>query len=167
VGPVQRAGPAVVCNWVGKGVAFGMGVGVKNAKRTIGKLAAEACVNVETVRYYERRGLLQQPQRRGGAREYGDEALWRLRYIKLGQQWGLELHEMKTLLLGAEQSANFCASIRNAAARRIEAIDRKIGELLAQKEQLSTFIRDCAAKPDADRCPIYQRIAAARATFRG
>jgi len=57
-----------------------------NSKRTIGKLAAEAGVGVETIRYYERRGLLQQPPRHGTARNYGDEALWRLRYIKVGQR---------------------------------------------------------------------------------
>jgi MerR family regulatory protein len=51
-----------------------------NSKRTIGKLAAEAGVGVETIRYYERRGLLQQPRRRGTARTCGDDALWRLRY---------------------------------------------------------------------------------------
>jgi len=134
-----------------------------NGKRTIGKLAAEAGVGVETVRYYERRGLLQQPLRRGSARIYGDEALWRLRYIKTGQQWGFELQEMKKLLAGAEQSPNFCASIRRAAAQRIETIDRKIAELTAQRTQLSAFIGECAAKVDADRCPIYRRIAAERA----
>jgi DNA-binding transcriptional MerR regulator len=59
-----------------------------NSKRTIGKLAAEAGVGVETIRYYERRGLLRQPPRHGAARNYGDEALWRLRYIKVGQLQG-------------------------------------------------------------------------------
>jgi DNA-binding transcriptional MerR regulator len=66
-----------------------------NSKRTIGKLAAEAGVGLETIRYYERRGLLRQPPRRGAARNYGDEALWRLRYIKVGKQWGLSLREMR------------------------------------------------------------------------
>lgn len=136
---------------------------MSNEKRTIGKLAAEAGVGVETVRYYERRGLLQQPFRHGSSRQYGDEALWRLRYIKLGQKWGLQLREMKGLLAGAEQSPNFCASIRRAAAQRIEDIDRKIAEMGEQRAQLATFINECAAKADADRCPIYRRIAAARA----
>jgi hypothetical protein len=90
-----------------------------NSKRTIGKLAAEAGVGVETIRYYERRGLLQQPPRHGIARNYGDEALWRLRYIKVGQQWGMSLSEMRTLLAVAERSPNFCSSIRAAAAQRI------------------------------------------------
>jgi MerR family transcriptional regulator, copper efflux regulator len=135
-----------------------------NGRRTIGKLAAEAGVGVETVRYYERRGLLRQPARARGPRIYGDEALWRLRYLKVGQQWGLSLREMKTLLAGAERSPNFCSSIRAAAARRIEAIDSTIAELGVQREQLSIYIRECAAKADVDRCPIFRRIAVAHET---
>jgi MerR family mercuric resistance operon transcriptional regulator len=100
-----------------------------NGKRTIGKLAAEAGVGVETIRYYERHGPLRQPPRHGTARSYGDEALWRLRNIKVGQQCGLSLREMRNLLAGPEQSPNFCASIRAAAAQRIETIDQKIAEL--------------------------------------
>jgi MerR family copper efflux transcriptional regulator len=135
-----------------------------NGKRTIGKLAAEAGVGVETIRYYERRGLLQQPPRHGIARNYGDEALWRLRYIKVGQQWGLSLREMRNLLAGAERSPNFCSSIRAAAAQRIEAIEHQIAELTTQRAQLAAFIGECAAKADADRCPIYRRIATERGT---
>jgi DNA-binding transcriptional MerR regulator len=128
------------------------------SKRTIGRLAAEAGVGIETVRYYERRGLLEQPLRHGSARIYGDEALWRLRYVKVGQQWGLRLREMKQLLAGAERSPNFCASIRSAAAQRIAAIDGQIAQLNAQRAELATFIKQCAAKSDDARCPIYQRV---------
>jgi DNA-binding transcriptional MerR regulator len=135
-----------------------------NSKRTIGKLAAEAGVGVETIRYYERRGLLQQPARHGTARNYGDEALWRVRYIKVGRQWGLSLREMRDLLTGAERAPNFCSSIRAAAAQRIEAIEVKIAELATQRAQLAAFISECAAKADADRCPIYRRIATERGT---
>jgi MerR family mercuric resistance operon transcriptional regulator len=127
-------------------------------KRTIGKLALEAGVGVETIRYYERRGLLEQPARRGAARVYGDEALWRVRYVKVAQNWGLSLREMKMLLAGAERSPNFCASIRAAAGRRIDAIDIEMTRLATQRAELSTFVSTCAAKADADRCPIFQRI---------
>jgi MerR family mercuric resistance operon transcriptional regulator len=110
-----------------------------NSKRTIGKLAAEAGVGVEKIRYYERRGLLQQPPRHGTARNYGDEALWRLRYIKVGRQWGLSLREMRNLLAGAERSPNFCSSIRAAAAQRIEAIEHQIAELATPCAQLDAL----------------------------
>jgi MerR family mercuric resistance operon transcriptional regulator len=131
---------------------------VKAEKRTIGKLAFEAGVGVETIRYYERRGLLKQPARQGTARVYSDEALWRVRYVKVGQIWGLSLREMKMLLAGAERSPNFCASIRGAARKRIEGIDSEIARLTVQRAELIAFIEACAAKPDADRCPIFQRI---------
>ncbi len=127
-------------------------------KRTIGKLALEAGVGVETIRYYERRGLLDQPARQGTARVYGEEALWRVRYVKIAQSWGFSLRQMKSLLSGAERSPNFCASIRAAAAKRMETIDMEMARLDAQRAELSTFISACAAKADADRCPIFQRI---------
>jgi|SRR5450631_4274528 len=131
---------------------------MKIEKRTIGKLAFEAGVGVETIRYYERRGLLKQPARQGTARVYGDEALWRVRYVKVAQNWGLSLREMKMLLAGAERSPNFCASIRGAARKRIDGIDSEIAKLTVQRAELTAFISECAAKPDADRCPIFQRI---------
>jgi DNA-binding transcriptional MerR regulator len=126
--------------------------------RTIGRLAAEAGVNVETVRYYERRGLLEQPPAGAGGREYGDEALWRLRYVKTAQGWGWKLADIAALLNQAERSPNFCAAVRETARRRISEIDRTLGELRAQRAELEAFVKTCAAKPDAERCPVYQRI---------
>jgi DNA-binding transcriptional MerR regulator len=139
---------------------------MKGGKRTIGKLAAEAGVGIETIRYYERRGLLEQPVRQGTARVYGEESLWRVRYVKVAQNWGLSLREMKSLLAGAERSPNFCASIRAAAGKRIEAIDDELTKLAAQRAELSTFISTCAAKADADRCPIFHRISSAHCKIR-
>ena len=133
-------------------------------RRTIGRLAAEAGVNVETVRYYERRGLLEQPPATQGGREYGEEALWRLRYIKSAQAWGWTLSDIAALLDQAERSPNFCAAVRDTARRRIAEIDRSIASLRRQKAELVTFVGACAAKPDAERCPIFQRTHIARPT---
>ncbi len=67
--------------------------------RTIGQLAREACVNVETIRYYQRRGLIPQPQAVDGRwRHYGDEAFFLLRFIKLMQRLGFSLREIQALL---------------------------------------------------------------------
>lgn len=131
---------------------------MRTARRTIGKLASEAGVGIETIRYYERRGLLQQPTRQDSAREYGDEALWRVRYIKAAQKWGLSLRALKSLLAGAELSSNFCASIRVAASERIVAIDKDMTSLATQRAELTAFISACASKSDEDRCPIFRRI---------
>jgi MerR family mercuric resistance operon transcriptional regulator len=97
-----------------------------NSRRTIGKLAAEAGVGVETIRYYERRGLLQQPPRHGAARNYGDEALWRLRYIKVGQQWGLSLREMRDLLAGARHAAARVLLVAQKPSKKTETRNRPV-----------------------------------------
>lgn len=135
------------------------GIGrMKPRRRTIGRLAAEAGVGVETIRFYERRGLLQQPPLQAGGRDYGDEALWRLRYIRQAQGWGWRLAEIAALLRDAEASPNFCAAVRSTARRRIDEIDDQLRSLRAQRRALERFVTECAAKPDAERCPVYARL---------
>lgn len=129
-------------------------------RRTIGRLAAEAGVGVETVRYYERRGILERPPAEPGGRSYGEEALWRLRYVKTAQAWGWRLSQITDLLAKAEQSPNFCAAVRETARRRIEEIDATLAQLAAQRRALSEFIGACAAKPDHQRCPVFRRLSA-------
>jgi MerR family mercuric resistance operon transcriptional regulator len=127
-------------------------------RRTIGRLAAEAGVHVETVRYYERRGLIAQPPAAAGGRDYGDEALWRLRYIKQAQAWGWTLADIAALFDTAERSPNFCRSVRDAARRRLVEIETLFEALRAQRSELEAFIGACEAKPDSERCPIFRRI---------
>jgi DNA-binding transcriptional MerR regulator len=127
-------------------------------RRTIGRLAAEAGVHVETVRFYERRGLIARPPSERGGRHYGDEALWRLRYIKTAQGWGWKLADISALLAQAERSPHFCISVRETARRRIGEIDAQISALQTQRAELEAFIGACAAKPDAERCPVFQRV---------
>ncbi|MBS0384136.1 MAG: MerR family transcriptional regulator [Proteobacteria bacterium] len=127
-------------------------------RRTIGRLAAEAGVSVETIRYYERRGIIEQPRREPGGRDYGDEALWRLRYIKTAQGWGFRLSTVLALLKRAERSPNFCAAVRQAASDKIAEIDAAIIDLQNRRQALGEFVAACAGKADAERCPIYQRM---------
>jgi DNA-binding transcriptional MerR regulator len=127
-------------------------------RRTIGRLAAEAGVNVETVRYYERRGILERPPSQAGGRVYGEEALWRIRYIKTAQGWGLSLKAVIELLAQAKASPNFCAAVRGKAAEKVGEIDAQIAELRRRRRELSGFISACARKPDGERCPIYQQM---------
>ena len=127
-------------------------------RRTIGKLAAESGVHVETVRFYERRGFIARPPAEAGGRSYGDEAVWRIRYIKTAQAWGWKLADIEGLMSEAEQSPNFCAAVRAMAARRIDEIDAQTRALAVQRAELSEFVGLCAAKPDADRCPVFRRL---------
>jgi MerR family mercuric resistance operon transcriptional regulator len=126
--------------------------------RTIAKLAAEAGVNVETVRYYQRIGILANPPPRRGGRLYSDDAVWLIRYVKVAQSWGLPLKTIASLLRTAELSANFCASVRSAAADRLADIDREIARMQTQRQEIADFITACAAKADSERCPIYRRL---------
>ncbi len=132
---------------------------MKARRQTIGRLAREAGVGVETVRYYERRGIIERPPREAGGRAYGDEALWRLRYVKVAQGWGWRLAQITALLARAEASPNFCAAVRETARRRVEEIDEAIAALTAQRGELTQFVGACEAKPDGDRCPIFRRLA--------
>lgn len=131
---------------------------MKAKRRTIGMLAREAGVGVETVRYYERRGIIERPPSELGGRSYGDEALWRLRYVKVAQGWGWRLSQITALLSKAEASPNFCAEVRATARRRVAEIDEAILALTAQRADLVEFVGACQAKPDRDRCPVFRRL---------
>ncbi len=129
-------------------------------RRTISKLAKEAGVGVETVRFYERRGIIQQPSAPAeGWRDYGNDALETIRYIKIGQQLGFKLSEMQKLQLkaGGEQRV-FCESVRHATREKIKAVEEQIEQLQQVHEELQSFLGRCSAKKDGERCPIYEAL---------
>ncbi len=87
-----------------------------------------------------------------------EEALWRLRYIKTAQAWGWRLTDIARLLEQAEQSPNFCATVRETARRRIAVIDRTLAELRSQRRELEAFVKTCAAKPRSNKsCQVSSR----------
>src|SRR5579883_3016061 len=100
------------------------------ARRTIGRLAKEAGVNVETIRFYERQGLLfRPPAPPAGWREYGEDAVWLIHYIKLAQRLGFCLSEVKRLMARLSEGENFCESFRGALADKVCEIEEKIEQL--------------------------------------
>jgi len=118
---------------------------------TIGKLATAAGVGVETVRYYQRRGLLETPTRDREIRRYGSDDLKRLRFIKQAQAAGFTLEEIKELLdLDASEDR---ARARELAGARVKALDRKIGELQKARDALKRLARECGSG-SAGPCPI-------------
>lgn len=120
---------------------------------TIGKLAAAGGVGVETIRFYQRKGLLDQPTRDGGIRRYGSDDVRRLRFIKQAQSAGFTLEEIKELLdLDASDDRN---RARDLARARIEALEAKIKDLLIAKEALERLARECA-DGRAGPCPILR-----------
>jgi MerR family mercuric resistance operon transcriptional regulator len=121
---------------------------------TIGGLAKAAGVGVETVRYYQRRGLLAEPARlRGEVRRYGEEDLRRLRFIRAAQAAGFTLGEIGELLeLSASDDR---ARARELAQARVAALDEKIAELQAAREALAGLADECASKRGGP-CPIIK-----------
>jgi Hg(II)-responsive transcriptional regulator len=124
-----------------------------------GELAAEAGVNVQTLRYYERRGLLPEPARRNsGYRAYGPEAVRIVRFVKRAQELGFGLREAETLLGLAAGGPESCDAARELAEEKMAELDRRIADLRAMRDSLQRLTATCA-RPRADRdCPLLQAI---------
>ena len=118
---------------------------------TISALAHSAGVNVETVRYYQRRGLLDTPERGVGMRRYDDAAVQRLSFIRSAQGAGFTLEQIGELLqLDAGQDRE---RARELAAERIAALDVKIAQLQSARDALQKLARQCHASEEGP-CPI-------------
>jgi len=124
---------------------------------TIGQLAAEAGVNVETIRYYQRRELIDEPKRPSGhVRRYDGDAVIRVRFIKRAQRMGFALSEIKGLLgLLAPMS---CGKTREVAAAKLRFVDERIRELRTLRREFVRLIAQCDANADQARCPIIERF---------
>ena len=118
---------------------------------TIGKLAAAGGVKVETVRFYQRRGLLAEPDRATGARRYGTDDARRLRFIRSAQTAGFTLEEIRELL--ALDAGTDHARARDLASRRIKALTTKIAEMTAAKRSLERLAKECSTA-NHQPCPI-------------
>jgi MerR family mercuric resistance operon transcriptional regulator/MerR family gold-responsive transcriptional activator of gol and ges genes len=130
-----------------------------NSALTIGKAAQLAGVNIQTLHYYERRGLLRPEGRlESGYRLYGDESVRRLRFIKNAQGLGFSLEEIARLLrLRVGRGVN-CGKVRRQAQARLDGVRRKIMGLKAIEKTLQRLIRTCAAKGTTDACPILEAV---------
>jgi len=122
---------------------------------TIGQLAKQARVNRETVRYYERRRLLQRPSRSvAGYRVFSDDALRRLRFIRHAKMLGFSLEEIKELLALRIHSIDTCERVRERTQTKIADIEGKIATLQRMKGSLSDMITACSRRRKMDECPI-------------
>ena len=127
-------------------------------KLTIGILAKRGSVNVETIRYYQRRGLLQEPSKpSGGFRLYPQESVKRVLFIKKSQSLGFTLEEILGLLDLDERKA--CLETRGIAAHKLELIEQKIADLSKIRKSLSRLVRACDASSAGAPCPIIHLLA--------
>ncbi len=124
---------------------------------TIGRLARAADVNIETIRYYQRRELLPVPRPRTSAfRTYPANLVDRIRFIKRAQELGFSLDEIATLLQ-LEEGANRSA-IRKVAGARLNDIRAKVADLKRMEKALSHLIEHCEATGQAHPCPIIATL---------
>ncbi|NMG34547.1 MerR family transcriptional regulator [Azoarcus sp. TTM-91] len=126
---------------------------------TIGTLARAAQVNVETIRYYQRRGLLPRPAVVGGGyRTYSETDLARLRAIKRAQHLGFSLEEIETLLSLNEETDRVKA--RNLAQDKVSLIDARIVQLMEMRNALAELVDCCRHGDTAAPCPILRALSA-------
>ncbi len=126
---------------------------------SIGGLAAQAGVNVETIRYYQRRGLLAQPHKPpAGQRRYPPDLSKRVRFIKRAQVLGFTLEEIAGLLRLEEARA--CAETRDLAQRKLQIIEGKLADLEAMRNALAGLVRQCDAPDSESWCPIIHALTA-------
>ena len=126
---------------------------------TIGRLADEAGVNVETIRYYQRRGLMAEPDKpASGHRRYGPAAIKRVRFIKRAQVLGFTLDEVGSML--ELDDARACAETRELATHKLQVIEEKLADLKAMRKALMNLLRQCDTGAARSNCPIIHALAA-------
>ena len=124
----------------------------------IGNIAKLARVNVETIRYYQRRGLITEPDKpHMGYRRYPADSVKHIRFIKRAQALGFTLNDVAVLLRLGEVRA--CAKTRSLAVRRMTLIDQKLTELMAMRAALVGMVQQCDAGLSAKGCPIINALA--------
>lgn len=135
----------------------------------IGEAARAAGVGVETIRYYERRGLIARPARpaRGGARTYPEETVARIRFIRQAQSIGFSLREIKELVsLQLDPDAD-CGEVRARAQAKLDEVNRKITGLGAMREKLEEVLVACPGHGGLDECAILAALSAGSGGTRG
>lgn len=126
---------------------------------TIGKVAKRAGVNVQTLRYYERRKLLRPDTHKdSGYRLYGEEAVTRIRFIKNAQALGFTLAEISQLLNLRVRNIDQCGAVKKKAEAKLNDIGRKIGHLRAMEKTLLNLLRACRTRSKTDDCPILKSL---------
>ena len=123
------------------------------------ELAARAAVNPQTLRYYERRGLLAAPDRSAsGYRSYPADALRRVRFIKRAQELGFTLTEVETLLDLSGGGPDSCDAVRSLAMEKIGDLRQRIADLQALQAGLTRLVATCDLPRGQRECPILQEL---------
>ena len=125
----------------------------------IGSLAKKSGVHVETIRYYQKIGLMPKPRPiRGLVRRYGSDALLRLQFIRRAQQFGFSLEEVKALL--QLSSSGHCSAVRTLASQKLAVLENKIDRLRKMHTALSRLADACGDCTSGHGCPIIAALSA-------
>ncbi|MEQ8664865.1 MAG: MerR family DNA-binding protein [Rhodospirillales bacterium] len=127
---------------------------------TISHAAKAASVNIETIRFYERKGLIKQPPKpsKGGAREYDKETVFRIKFVRQAQEIGFSLREIGELLsLRADPNAD-CADVRSRAIEKREQVQAKYDQLSHMRDALDELIASCPGGGDVNACTILEAM---------
>lgn len=127
---------------------------------TIGTVAKRAGVPIDTIRYYEREGLLPEPLRRAsGYRSYNETAVSRLRFIRRAKDLGFTLEEIRDLLALSSDRSGGVKAVRKRAEQRLASIEARIAELVRIRKGLQQLIQACPGHGDPEQCPILRALA--------
>ena len=128
---------------------------------TIGRVAKAAGVNVETIRYYQRLKLLEEPEKPlGGVRQYSDAAVARVRFIKRAQELGFSLAEVHHLLRLEDPQS--CGAARALAAEKLALVESRVADLERLRGVLKDLIARCEVRRGKVACPIIETLAEGR-----
>lgn len=128
-------------------------------KLTIGQLAKRAKVNIQTVRYYERRGLLPEPPRReSGYREYSQSDLARLQFIRHAKELGFSLKEIMELLSLRVDPNTTCLDVKRRTEAKVADVEEKIQALQRMREALTKLAGVCRGRGPISECPILEAL---------
>jgi MerR family copper efflux transcriptional regulator len=131
---------------------------------TIGAVARRAGVGIDTIRYYEREGLLPQPQRRAsGYRDYGLDAVERLRFIRRAKDLGFTLEGIRELLALSTDRERGVKSVKQRAEARLGEVEQRIRELQRMKRGLKQLIDACPGHGPLEHCPILRALGGGKA----
>jgi len=126
---------------------------------TIGQVARQAGIGVETVRFYERQGLLEEPARKqSGYRQYPKDVVARLRFIKRAKELGFSLKEIKELLALRVDPDTTCAEVKSRAEVKIADVEQKIDALQQIKKALVKLAAVCRGRGPTSECPILDAL---------
>jgi MerR family mercuric resistance operon transcriptional regulator len=131
-------------------------------KKRISDVARAAGVGVETVRFYQRAGVLDEPVKPlRGWRSYGSAILRQLEYIRLARRMGLRVSDIaaiKKSLAGGRSS--FCRDVRTTVEKRIASIDAQVAALTRSRAELAGWLATCQSRPAGSDCPLYRELSA-------